>query len=213
MSALPLLALAASGAAGGIAGILLRVPLGALVGSLAGAGAYQILVGGAPAALPEVRMVAQVLVGLMVGGSVSRSVLSTMRSIIGPVLVVCLAMPVAGLVVGWLMLERAGHVDLVTAFLATAPAGATEMGTAALAFHADAELVIATHVARMVSIGFLGGMLLPLVIRLRARRTSRRTAPGPSAAPAGEGCTPERTDRSGLEDPGRSAGGSGSAGT
>lgn len=165
MSQLGLVGLVACGVAGGLAGIRFRVPLGGLVGSIVGAGAFQLLMSGTPALGPSFVLVAQVLVGSIVGASVSRAVLATMRTVLVPALVFSLLMPVVGLVIAWLLMARVGHVDLLTAYLSSAPAGAMEMSTAALAFDADAEVVLTAQVLRVLAIALLAGTLYPMIIR------------------------------------------------
>jgi membrane AbrB-like protein len=167
-----LVGLVACGLLGGLVGILLRVPLGALIGSIAGAGTYHLLVSDAPPLGRGFVVLAQVLVGSIVGTSVNREVVATMRTILLPALAFSLAMPVVGLAIGWLFMVRLGHADMLTAFLSSAPAGATEMSTAALAFDADAEAVLTAQVLRVFSIALIGSTLLPLLIRRFLRRRS-----------------------------------------
>lgn len=196
MSPVAVVGLVMSGVVGGLIGIRLRLPLGGLVGSIAGAGAFQLIVGGAPTFGPAFRLAAQLLVGTIVGASVSRAVLATLRRLLLPALLFCIVMPLVGLATGWLLMSRLGHVDVLTGFLSAAPAGAMEMSTAALAFDADAEVVLTAHVLRVVTIAFLGGTVLPIVVRRRrASDVTPARAAGPAAAPEGGGCTPARTGR------------------
>lgn len=169
MNGLGLVGLVACGVLGGIAGVRLRMPLGGLIGSIVGAGAFQLLVSGTPTLGRPFVLVAQVLVGTIVGASASRAVLVTMRTVLLPALVFSLLMPVVGLAVGWLLMARVGHVSLLTAYLSSAPAGAMEMSTAALAFDADAEVVLTAQILRVFAIALLGSMLFPVIIR-RFRR-------------------------------------------
>jgi membrane AbrB-like protein len=160
-----LVALVICGVAGGVVGIRCRVPLGGLLGSIVGAGGYQLLVAGTPALGRSFALVAQVLVGSLVGAAISRPMLRTVRSVIVPALVFSLLMPAVGLAVGWLLMTRVGHVDLLTAYLSSAPAGAMEMSAAALAVDADAEAVLAAQVLRVLAIALVGSTLFPIVIR------------------------------------------------
>lgn len=191
--------LIASGIAGGLLGIRLRLPIGGLVGAIAGAGGYHLVTGATFEFGPGLRLVAQGLVGMIVGASVSLHLFRTLRQVLLRALAFSAMMVVAGVVLGWLVMSQLGHVDLLTAFLSAAPAGAMEMGAAALATYADAEVVMATHILRIVSIGFLGGTMLPLLARRRAREVSR--APHELAATGGDGmCTRARSDRDDPQD-------------
>lgn len=165
MNQLGLLGLIACGVAGGVIGIRMRIPLGGLIGSIVGAGAFQLLVSGTPTLGRSFVLVAQVIVGLIVGASVSRAVLTTMRTVLLPALVFSLLMPVVGVAIGWLFMTRVGHVDLLTAYLSSAPAGAMEMSTAALAFDADAEVVLTAQILRVFAIAILGSTMFPFIIR------------------------------------------------
>lgn len=209
-----LLGLVVSGLAGGLIGIRLRLPLGGLIGSIAGAGAFQLVVGGAPSSSPVFRLAAQLLVGTIVGASVSRAVLATLRRLLLPALLFCMVMPLVGLATGWLLVSRLGHVDILTGFLSAAPAGAMEMSTAALAFDADAEVVLTAHVLRVVTIAFLGGTVLPIAVRRRRKPdvTAGRAAEPAAAREAGV-CTPARTDHCGQPDRAPSSERSGRDGT
>lgn len=195
MNPLALVAMVACGLAGGMVGIRLRLPLGPLVGSIAGAGAFQLLVGGAPTFGPGFRIATQLFVGIIVGASVSRAVLATLRELMLPALVFCVVMPVVGLLTGWLLMSRLGHVDILTGFLSAAPAGAMEMSTAALAFDADAEVVLTAHVLRVIAIAFLGGTVLPIVVNRRRRaKLTPECAAGPAPVEEAAVCTPARSD-------------------
>lgn len=179
MIEISLVGLIACGLIGGLVGLALRVPLGALVGSIVGAGAFHLAVSGVPPLGRGFLIVAQVLVGSIVGASVTRAVFGTIRTVLVPAAVFCLMMPALGLAAGWLFMARVGHVDLLTAFLSSAPAGAMEMSTAALAFDADAEAVLTAQVLRVFTIAMLGSVVLPFALR----RCERRPPPAGSSQP------------------------------
>lgn len=165
MNQLAVVGLIACGIAGGALGIRFRIPLGGLIGSIVGAATFHLMVSEAPPFGRGFVLVTQVLVGTIVGASVSRSVVATLTRLWLPALTFCLCMPVIGLVVGWLLMARVGHVNLLTAFLASAPAGAMEMSAAALAFGADTEAVLAAQVMRVLAITVFGATVLPLIVR------------------------------------------------
>jgi membrane AbrB-like protein len=165
MNGLPMLGLLACGLAGGLLFLRFRVPLGGLVGGIVGAGLFHLLVADVPPPGRAFVVVAQLLVGSIIGASVNRPVLERMRSVLAPTLAFCLLMPVVGLALGWLLMARTGEVDLLTAFLASAPAGAMEMTTVALGIDANAEVVLTAQVLRVFTIAILGSILLPPIVR------------------------------------------------
>lgn len=156
------------GAVGGVVGLKLRLPVGGLLGAIIGAGGYHLVTGATFEFGTGPRLFTQLIVGMIVGASVSREVFRTLREILLRAIAFCVMVVVVGVALALVVMVGLGHVDLLTAFLATAPAGAMEMGAAALATFADAEVVLATHILRIVAIGLAGGTLLPWLIHRRA---------------------------------------------
>lgn len=174
------LILAVCGGLGGMLGIKLRLPVGGLLGAIVGAGGFHLATDTTLVFGTGLRMFTQLIVGTIVGASVSVQVFRTLREILPRALAFCVMVIGTGVLLAWFAMVKLGHVDLLTAFLSTAPAGAMEMGAAALGTYADAEVVLATHILRIVSIGFAGGTLLPFLVRRRDRNP-------PGTRTAGEG--------------------------
>lgn len=171
------LTLAVCGGLGGLLGIKLRLPVGGLLGAILGAGGFHLVTGATLELGTGLRMFTQLIVGMIVGSSVSVQVFRTLREILPRAVAFCVMVIGTGVLLAWFVMVNLGHVDLLTAFLSTAPAGAMEMGAAALGTYADAEVVLATHILRIASIGFAGGTLLPFLVHRRDRNP-----PGTSTA-------------------------------
>jgi hypothetical protein len=127
------------------------------------------------------KLFAQWVVGASVGASVTRETLRHFKpyAVSGALMTVFLI--VIGLILGWLLSIISG-LDLLTCIMGTAPGGATSLVILAEELGADAQLVSAMHVSRIVIIM----LLLPLLVRSASvRRTSRaRREPRPEAISA-----------------------------
>ena len=73
-----------------------------------------------------------------------------------------------------LALSHFGHIDLLTAYLATSPGGADSVAIIAASSPVDKPFVLTMQVARFVSVLFLGPIFSKFVARQFDRRASRR---------------------------------------
>lgn len=141
----------AAGGLGGWAAHALRLPGGAVLGSLIAAGALHIAL---PALVPvpdAVRITAQILVGTAVGTTLSRDPLRALLRVTAsalPLLCLLLAMGVLG---GFLF-ARVSDLSLVTTLFSTAPGGASDMAAAALEFDTDVALIAGFHMIRQIAV-------------------------------------------------------------
>ncbi|EHR53300.1 membrane protein AbrB duplication [Saccharomonospora marina XMU15] len=157
-----------SGAAGAALARLLRLPFWPLIGSIAGAATAR-LVSGADIQLPTPwQVTAQLLAGTVVGLTIKPGVLRELRSVLLPGLVVVLGL--IGFGVGWgILIGYASSTDVPTAVFGMVPGGVGEMLASATAVGADAAVVAAMHVVRLLVVL----STLPLLLRL-ARAFARR---------------------------------------
>ncbi|MBI4540093.1 MAG: AbrB family transcriptional regulator [Gemmatimonadetes bacterium] len=149
----------AAGLAGGLVGMWLRLPAGALVGSMVAVGAVSLTVHAAPIP-PLFGDMAKILIGTMVGSTITPEILQNLRGLALPAVVVVVLMIVAGLLGGWALSHFTG-VDIATALFATAPGGSAEMTAAAQGLKADASLVASLQAVRIVVV-ILG---VPVLLR------------------------------------------------
>jgi membrane AbrB-like protein len=166
-----LLVLLAMGLAAGLAFGRLGVPGGdMIVGMVVGAvaNALWLQVDGLPEAW---RLFAQWVVGVGVGATVTRKALADFRpyALAGSLMTALLI--VAGLCAGW-VLARLASLDLLTAIMGTSPGGADTMMILASELGADARLVTAMHVSRMIVIT----LVTPVAIRALGTRAQRARA-------------------------------------
>jgi membrane AbrB-like protein len=139
----------AIGTLGGLVAYKLRIPAGALVGSMA-AVVIAKLSGGHLAALPsEAKIATQIVVGVIIGVSIKELTWASIKSLAIPAVVICVCLMLAGVVSG-LILTHLLHIDPVTAFFSSMPGGMNEMALAASDYGAHGPSVVILHFVRLV---------------------------------------------------------------
>jgi uncharacterized protein len=148
---------------GGLAGatvlVLLQVPAGGIVGAVAGSAIASGVRGRRPPPR-AVRVVGMVLLGCAAGVRLNVETLQTLLHLALPLLAAVAALLVldVGLAV---VLHRRYGVDPVTALLACAPGGVSEISVLADDNNARTGVVIAVHVVRVVTVVLI---VLPLLV-------------------------------------------------
>lgn len=140
----------------------LRIPAGALIGSMVAVAAVNLAGSETVGAGPVLRFVAFAILGWEIGSQVTRETMTAVRTAIVPVLVVVVGLLAAGALFGW-VLHRAG-LDPVTAFLASSPGALSQMVALSTAFGANAVLVSVVHLIRILVVI----LAAPVVARLLA---------------------------------------------
>ncbi|MDP3386568.1 MAG: AbrB family transcriptional regulator [Eubacteriales bacterium] len=144
---------------GGLIGLRLRIPAGALIGSIVASAIYNIM--SSKGYIPyNFRLVAQMVVGGYIGLSFSRNSLSQVKSSLVPLIIMVVGMFAFSLLLGLFLYKVAG-IDLATAMLGTAPGGIAEMSIIADSYGANVSIVASMHLIRIVSIV----IFLPPIIR------------------------------------------------
>lgn len=173
-AAAPLWALAAMLVLGIVAAVLalrLRLPAGEIMVTMAVAAVANqawLHIEHMPATWP---LFAQWIIGAGVGVGVTRSVLRDFRPFALAGLLMTVAMILAGLGLGWLLLQTTA-VDPVTAFVGSTPGGADQMVLLAGELGADAQLVAAMHVARQIMLMLLLPVIISRLHRLPQKKES-----------------------------------------
>ncbi|MDQ4054365.1 MAG: AbrB family transcriptional regulator [Actinomycetota bacterium] len=152
--------------AGGLAGalllVLLQVPAGGIVGAVAGSA----LASGVRGCTPPPRGVrggGMALLGCAAGARLEPSTLVTLLHLAVPILLAVAVLLVLDVVLAAVLTRRYG-IDPVTALLACAPGGVSEMTM--MAYDADAriEIVVAVHVVRVATVVLVALPLLMLFL-------------------------------------------------
>ncbi len=144
---------------GGLIGIKLRIPAGALVGAMVLVAIYNIFNGKAdiPA---NFRLVAQVIVGGLIGLNFTKESVYGLRDLIGPALVLAVGLVVSCVMLGFLISKLTG-VDLITAMFSCAPGGIADMTLISEAYGANISKVALLHFVRLITVI----TILPLIIK------------------------------------------------
>ncbi len=109
--------------------------------------------------LPRLLLVASyVVVGWAVGLRFTREALASARRSLPQIVAAIVALVAACAGIGW-ALARIAHIDLLTAYLATSPGGADSIAIIAAGTPIDVAFVMATQLARVVSVLVLGPQL------------------------------------------------------
>jgi uncharacterized protein len=155
------------GGAGSLAGVLLRIPAGALLGSLmAGIAASQLgwLHAAPPPFLPQA---AYLVMGMYVGLLFDREALGQAGRVLPFMLANIVVLITACAFTGGL-LSMVTHTNHLTGYLATTPGGLDSVAVVALGSGGDVSLVLAVQMVRLFAVIFAGPLLARLVIGRRS---------------------------------------------
>lgn len=150
-----------------LAGVLLdrlHVPGGMMMGAVIGACALNV--GTGAAVMPEFsKTAAQIIAGAFIGSGICREDIRQMKAIIKPALILLPGLLMVNILIG-LGIHWAAKIDLLTALLASAPGGLTDISIMASDMGADASVVLVLQFVRLM----MGIGLFPIMIRLVAGR-------------------------------------------
>jgi hypothetical protein len=144
---------------GGLVGIKLKMPAGAMVGAMVAVGLANII-GFRSTMPPYFRTAAQIVVGGMVGLSITRDTVMGMKTVAGPAAILVVSMIGFGLMAGWIIAKVTG-MDMVTAFFSSTPGGMMEMTLMAEASGGEGAKVALMQLARFIGIV----LILPPIIK------------------------------------------------
>jgi uncharacterized protein len=142
-----------------------RVPAGSLLVPMVAATVLQD-VGLLRVELPRLLLVASyIVIGWAVGLRFTRASLASALHCLPQIVLSIVALVAACAGIGW-ALARIAHIDLLTAYLATSPGGADSIAIIAAGTPIDVAFVMATQMARVVSVLLLGPQLAKWAAKL-----------------------------------------------
>ena len=157
------------GASGGLLAHKLRVPSGALLGSMAAVGIYNCL--GFEAFMPvQARVGAQIVVGCILGLRLNRSAFLSLKTVIKPVLIVVPSMLGISLFTGFILF-RFCDLDFYTAFLSSTTGGLAELSLLAVALGGDGPKVAILQTIRMITVV----STMPFIIKIMEKLLLKKT--------------------------------------
>ena len=177
----------AAAIAGGLIAIRLKVPAGALIGSMIAVAVMNVAFGNAYIPM-DWKFYTQVSTGAYLGAKISRADLKGLRKILKPTLILTAVMIAVTAGMGILIWDTTGLTP-ATAMFGIAPAGITDMTLASMEFDSEPAVVALIHTVRI----FFTICIMPFMIKLIERLSGVHPAPPPSAE--------EETDEQAL--PGR----------
>jgi len=138
------------GSVGGLIGYKLRLPAGALIGSMLAVGIFNLL--GFQSYMPsQVRVGVQIVLGCLLGLSLNWNTITQLRTVIVPAAIIIVSLLVCGLITGFII-HKFCNLDMHTAFLSSSPGGMTEMSLLAVTLGADGPKVSVLHLVRMITV-------------------------------------------------------------
>jgi membrane AbrB-like protein len=147
------------GIIGGIAFLRLKIPAGAMIGSMLAVALFNIITGNAYLPL-STKIITQIAAGAFIGAGIKRKDIMDMRFMIKPALLMVSLMISLDLLIGYIMFRTTG-IDLVTALFACAPGGLVDMALISNDFGADSSKVAILQLVRLIGVM----MLLPAIIK------------------------------------------------
>ncbi|WP_026506764.1 AbrB family transcriptional regulator [Butyrivibrio sp. MC2013] len=171
------------GLIGSYTGKKLKLPSGAMVGSILAVSIFNCSLGAA--VLPQVtKPCLQVLGGALLGHGISRGELQKAGSIIKAALVLVMTMLLLNLTTGTAV-NHISDINLVTALLATAPGGVSDMALIAEDLGADMRIVSILQLFRMFAIYLIFPPLLRMVNKMPLMSSGADECAGGSMGKAG----------------------------
>lgn len=154
------------GMIGGILALRLKVPAGAMVGSMLSVALYNIITG--EAYFPQdLRVITQIATGAFIGSGITKKDVLDLKMMIKPAILMVSTMIILDLFLGYLMF-RITDIDLVTSLFACAPGGLVDMSLISADLGADSSKVALLQMVRLMSVL----IILPPIIKYIAVRNS-----------------------------------------
>lgn len=134
----------------GLIGYKLGVPAGAMTFAMISVGALNVFSGKGYMPL-NLRRATQVFAGMLIGERVTYGDLIALKSIIIPAFIILIGIIVFNFIIGFLISKISG-IDIITALLASAPGGVSDMALIAKDLGGDAPKVALMQLSRYVCI-------------------------------------------------------------
>jgi len=144
--------------AGGYAGIILKIPAGALIGAMFAVGLFNMHTG--KGNIPNsFRTLSQITVGGIIGLNFTAETLSSLKYLFAPALILVLGLMLYCILLGFIIHKLSG-LDLITSLFSTSPGGLADTAIISDAYGADTPKVALLHLVRLISVI----SLLPAII-------------------------------------------------
>ena len=145
-------------AAGGLLGLKLKIPAGALIGAIVAVSAYNIYSGNAHIPV-SLKITAQIILGGIIGLSINMEAVKGLRSVLVPAAILVAVLFIFSVIAG-LIISKVTGMDLYTALFSCSPGGLSEMAIIADSYGADIPKVVLVHLIRVLRVV----LFFPLII-------------------------------------------------
>ena len=172
-----LLLIHAVAAVGGLAGKRLRVPAGALVGSMLFVAALNIITGTSHNYPADLRALVQVFSGAVIGLTFKRADVITLRRLLLPAMIL-VTMMIGFNVLFAFVISNLTALDPITSLFASAPGGVSDIALISADFGADTKQVAVLQIFRFVFIV----SLFPFIVRRLIGKNDASPVPMPVPA-------------------------------
>ena len=164
MSYFPLLKTLALAGIGGYVGWRLKIPAGAMVGSMIAVAAGSLLKVDLGPLPPDSKAVVQVILGAILGLGLKNMDLDQLKSLLLPAGIIITILMVAGFLTA-LILNRFFGFDMMTAIFSSTPGGMTELSMVATEMSANSPVVAILQLIRLMSVIALVVPIAKLIAR------------------------------------------------
>ena len=165
------------GLIGAMIALKLKVPAGAMIGSLFAVAIFNILTSNAD--LPQsYKIIAQISTGTFIGAKITANDVKGLKNIFLPSLIMVILMGIVNFLMGY-FIYKFTPLDMVTALFATAPGGLTDMTIISYDFGADSSKVALLQMVRLISVVSLIPALIKIVVKNfnKSKGNIKNTAP------------------------------------
>lgn len=138
------------GITGGLAALKLKIPAGAMIGSMLCVAFYNVITGNA--FLPQdIKVITQIAAGAFIGSGIRYKDVQDLKLMIKPAVLMVSSMMILDLFMGYVMYKITG-IDLVTSLFASAPGGLMDMTLISVDLGADTSKVAVLQMARLMTV-------------------------------------------------------------
>ncbi len=135
---------------GGFIGLKSKIPAGTLVFAMLAVAIYNIITD--KAYIPSnLKFIAQVVVGGMIGLSFTKETFFNLKNLIVPSIILVVCLLTFSIVIG-VIIHKFTNIDLITALFSSSPGGLTDMTLMSGEYGAVQSTVVTLHLMRLITV-------------------------------------------------------------
>lgn len=148
---------------GGKIGLKLKIPAGAMIGSMVLVSIFNLFSG--KAIMPqEYKVLTQIATGAFIGARIEKKDILGLREVLKPAILIVSCMALMNFILGYVLYKNSS-LDLATALFSTAPGGMMDMTLIAHELNADSAKVVMFQLIRLISVIGVIPIFLKKIIR------------------------------------------------